>query len=101
MIWQATALWLQESLILNNSTGSYINDKKEGYGPLEKYEVEMIGATPEIIQSAEERETFNRILQKVGAKHTKSRMVREFKQGLQVAEEILLQRQMPNLRVTG
>lgn len=57
-------------------------------GILEKYDVEMIGATPEIIQSAEERETFNRILQKVGAKHTKSRMVREFKQGLQVAEEI-------------
>jgi len=30
--------------IVNNSTGSYINDKKEGYGPLEKYEVEVIDA---------------------------------------------------------
>ena len=30
--------------ILNNSTGSYINDKKEGYGPLEKYEVDVINA---------------------------------------------------------
>tara|TARA_B100001989_G_C24551133_1_gene474888 strand:- start:1482 stop:2393 length:912 start_codon:yes stop_codon:yes gene_type:complete len=28
--------------IINNSTGSYINDKKNGYGPLEKYEVEVI-----------------------------------------------------------
>ena len=26
--------------IINNSTGSYINDKKDGYGPLEKYQVE-------------------------------------------------------------
>ncbi|MEM7646772.1 MAG: carbamoyl-phosphate synthase large subunit [Pseudomonadota bacterium] len=57
-------------------------------GILKKYDVEMIGATPEVIQSAEERETFNKILRKVGAKHTKSHMVREFKQGLQVADEI-------------
>ena len=57
-------------------------------GILSKYNVEMIGATPEVIQKAEERETFNKILQKVGAKHTKSHMVREFKQGLLVADEI-------------
>ncbi len=57
-------------------------------GILKKYNVEMIGATPEIIKSAEDREIFNQLLRQVGAKHTRSQMVREFKQGLQVAEEI-------------
>lgn len=30
--------------ILNNSTGSYINDKKTSYGPVEKYEVNVLKA---------------------------------------------------------
>jgi len=30
--------------IINNSTGSYINDKKESYGPTEVYEVDVINA---------------------------------------------------------
>jgi carbamoyl-phosphate synthase large subunit len=57
-------------------------------GILEKYNVEMIGATPDIIKAAEDREIFNSLLRKVGAKHTRSQMVREFKQGLQVADDI-------------
>ncbi len=57
-------------------------------GVLEKYNVEMIGATPEIIQSAEDREIFNKLLRQVGAKHTRSHMVREFKEGLKVADQI-------------
>lgn len=57
-------------------------------GILKKYNVDMIGATPEIINSAEDREIFNKLLRDVGAKHTKARMVRSFKQGLEVAEEI-------------
>lgn len=57
-------------------------------GILKKYNVEMIGATPEIIKAAEDREVFNKLLRRVGAKHTKSEMVRDFKHGLQVAEEI-------------
>ncbi len=57
-------------------------------GVLKKYNVEMIGATPEIIQSAEDREIFNKLLRQVGAKHTRSHMVREFKEGLKVADTI-------------
>ncbi len=57
-------------------------------GILERYNVEMIGATPEIIKSAEDREIFNKLLRRVGAKHTRSVMVREYKQGLKEAEEI-------------
>ncbi len=30
--------------IINNSTGSYINDKKESYGPIDQYEVDVIDA---------------------------------------------------------
>ena len=30
--------------IINNSTGSYINDKKQSYGPTEMYEVDVINA---------------------------------------------------------
>ncbi len=57
-------------------------------GILKKYDVEMIGATPEIIKSAEDREIFNKLLGQVGAAHTRSQMVREFKEGLKVADEI-------------
>ena len=34
----------QFTKIINNSTGSYINDKKESYGPTEVYEVEVVNA---------------------------------------------------------
>ena len=57
-------------------------------GILKKYDVEMIGATAEVIKSAEDRELFNRILKRVGAKHTRSQMVRRFKEGLRWADEI-------------
>ena len=57
-------------------------------GILKDLNIEMIGATPEVINAAEDREEFNRILRNVGAKHTKSVMVRDFKHGMQVAEEI-------------
>lgn len=57
-------------------------------GILKKYNVEMIGATPDVIRAAEDREVFNKLLRQVGAKHTRSQMVREFKHGIQVADEI-------------
>jgi len=57
-------------------------------GILKKYNVEMIGATPEVIKSAEDREIFNQLLRKVGAKHTRSEMIRDFKHGLKVSEEL-------------
>ncbi len=57
-------------------------------GLLKKYNVEMIGATPEIIRAAEDREIFNKLLRQVGAKHTKSIMVKKFKQGLEVMEKM-------------
>ena len=58
------------------------------HGILEKYKVELLGATPKVIEAAEDREIFRGILDKVGAKYPKSHMVRTYEQGLQVADEL-------------
>lgn len=57
-------------------------------GILQKYNVELLGATPTVIEAAEDREIFRGILDKVGAKYPKSHMVRTYEQGQQVAEEL-------------
>ena len=57
-------------------------------GILDRYQVEMIGATPEAIRAAENRETFNQLLKQVGAEHTKSFMVRSFKEGLSAGDHL-------------
>ncbi|MCX7977618.1 MAG: carbamoyl-phosphate synthase large subunit [Bdellovibrionaceae bacterium] len=57
-------------------------------GILRKHNVRLLGATPEVIRAAEDREVFRGILDKVGAKYPKSVMVRTFEQGLSVAEEL-------------
>ncbi len=58
------------------------------HGILEKYKVELLGATPKVIEAAEDREAFRGILDKVCAKYPKSHMVRTYEQGQQVAEEL-------------
>jgi carbamoyl-phosphate synthase large subunit len=55
-------------------------------GILEKYNVELLGATPKVIEAAEDREIFRTILDKVGAKYPKSHMVRTYEQGQHVAD---------------
>lgn len=57
-------------------------------GVLEKYNVELLGATPEVIRAAEDRELFRSLLDRVGAKYPKSVLVRTFEQGKQTAEEL-------------
>jgi carbamoyl-phosphate synthase large subunit len=57
-------------------------------GILEKYNVELLGATPEVIRAAEDRELFRTILDTVGAKYPASHMVRTYEQGQQVAEKL-------------
>lgn len=57
-------------------------------GILKKYNVELLGATPEVIKAAEDRELFRNILDKVGAKYPKSFLVRNFEFGLTVADEL-------------
>jgi carbamoyl-phosphate synthase large subunit len=46
------------------------------HGVLEKYRVEMIGATPEVIDKAEDREKFKRAMEKIGIPVPRSVVVR-------------------------
>jgi carbamoyl-phosphate synthase large subunit len=57
-------------------------------GILKKYKVQLLGADPDVIQAAEDREKFRNILDEVGAKYPKSFMVRTFEQGQKVAEQL-------------
>jgi len=57
-------------------------------GILQRLGIEMIGATPDVIRAAEDREKFRDILKKVGAKYPKSEMVRDLKQGIDAAKVI-------------
>ncbi len=57
-------------------------------GILKKWNVELLGATPEVIRAAEDREIFRGILDQVGAKYPKSFLVRTYEYGLEVANEL-------------
>jgi carbamoyl-phosphate synthase large subunit len=57
-------------------------------GVLTKYNVRMLGATPETIRKAEDREAFRDLLDHVGAKYPKSRLVRSFEDGVKAVEAI-------------
>lgn len=57
-------------------------------GILEKYKVQLLGADPQVIRAAEDREKFRDILDEVGASYPKSEMVRTFEQGLKVADTL-------------
>ena len=57
-------------------------------GVLNRYQVQLLGADPKVIQAAEDRELFRGVLDKVGAKYPKSHLVRTFEGGLKVGEEL-------------
>lgn len=57
-------------------------------GVLKELGIEMLGATPDVIRAAEDRERFRSILDSVGAQYPKSHMVRTYEHGMQVAEEL-------------
>lgn len=57
-------------------------------GILKELKIQLLGATPEVIRAAEDREKFREILDTVGARYPKSHMVRTFDQGLKVADEL-------------
>lgn len=60
-------------------------DKK---GVLKKHNVKLLGATPEVIEAAEDREKFRTILDEIGAGYPKSEMVKSFDQGIEVADKL-------------
>ncbi|MFZ3228720.1 MAG: carbamoyl-phosphate synthase large subunit [Pseudobdellovibrio sp.] len=60
-------------------------DKK---GILKKHNVQMLGATPEVIEAAEDREKFRAILDELDAKYPASIMVKKFEEGLIAADKL-------------
>ncbi len=57
-------------------------------GILERYKVKLLGANPQVIRAAEDREKFREILDKTKAKYPRSEMVRSFEQGLAAAKRL-------------
>ncbi len=55
-------------------------------GVLKEFDVKMLGATPTVIEAAEDREKFRSILDELNAKYPKSEMVKSYEQGLRAAE---------------
>ncbi len=51
-------------------------------GILKRLGIQMLGADPDVIRAAEDRERFRKILDDVGAKYPKSEMVRTFEAGM-------------------
>jgi carbamoyl-phosphate synthase large subunit len=56
-------------------------------GVFERLGIEMLGADPVAIEKAEDREKFNLVLEKVGAKRAPSILVHTFEQGMQEIED--------------
>jgi len=59
-----------------------------GAGILDRLNIQLLGARPETIRAAEDREEFRKILEKIGAKSPQSELVRTFEQGMTAAEKI-------------
>ena len=60
-------------------------DKKK---VLKNLGIQLLGASPEVIRKAENREEFRQLLKEVGAGYPESVLVKNFKQGMKVVEEI-------------
>ena len=58
----------------------------EKKGVLKKLNIQLLGAVPEVIRRAENREEFRQLLKNIGARYPESELVKNFKQGLKVAK---------------
>jgi len=58
------------------------------HGILEQHKVEMIGATPAVINKAEDREQFKKAMQHIGIAVPKSGVARSFSEALEIVERI-------------
>src|SRR5262249_34834847 len=55
---------------------------------LDKYHVEMIGARPDVIAKAEDRELFKQAMQKIGIDVPQSGVARSFAESLEILERV-------------
>ncbi len=58
------------------------------HGVLEQYKVEMIGATPAVIDKAEDREQFKQAMQHIGIAVPKSGVARSFSDALEMLDQV-------------
>ena len=73
---------------LGGQTALNLALKLEEEGILKRLGVKLLGAEPEVIRAAEDREVFRSILDKVGAKYPRSEMVRSYEQAMEVANSL-------------
>ncbi len=57
-------------------------------GILEKYGVEILGATPEAIHKAEDREAFKATMQSIGVESARSRLAKSVEEGCEILKEL-------------
>lgn len=57
-------------------------------GVFNRLNIKLLGANPEVIRRAEDRQMFNRILDQIGAKYPKSQLVNTFEMGIQFAHTL-------------
>jgi carbamoyl-phosphate synthase large subunit len=57
-------------------------------GVLNRLQIEMLGANPDVIEAAEDRGRFCKVLDSVGAAYPRSRLVRTFEDGMVAGKEI-------------
>jgi carbamoyl-phosphate synthase large subunit len=73
---------------LGGQTGLNLAMDLHKHGVLEKYGVEMIGARPDVIAKAEEREQFKAAMEKIGLDVCRGRTVRDMDQAREALKEI-------------
>jgi carbamoyl-phosphate synthase large subunit len=73
---------------LGGQTGLNVSVAVAEMGVLEKFNVEMIGASTEVIKKAEDRELFRDAMKKIGLKVPESGIARTLEEALEIAEEI-------------
>jgi len=73
---------------LGGQTGLNLAMKLAERGILEKYGVEMIGARPDVIAKAEERELFKQAMGKIGLEVCRGKTVHTFEEAQKVVQEI-------------
>lgn len=79
-----------EALIptLGGQTALNLALELEEQGILKKYNIEMLGAEPEVIRAAEDREQFRKILDSIGASYPESEMITDFEQGIELSKRM-------------
>ena len=73
---------------LGGQTGLNVAVDAADQGVLEKYGVEMIGATQEVIKKAEDRELFKKAMSKIGLETPLSGFARNINEAMEIAEQI-------------